>query len=145
VSFTALTGFFVFEISAKLGRRTLRATFVTVANLVGAPDDRLRRIVSAQLASRADVIRYLLFLLSGVSPDDGLVLVGGPHSPGDGHWDIGIELPLLETMVRALARNPESLDHVGRLLEDLQSRPELVPPGLKEVWDPIWQARQAMR
>jgi hypothetical protein len=48
-------------------------------------------------------------------------------------------------MVRALARNPESLDHVGRLLEDLQSRPELVPPGLQEVWDPIWQAREAMR
>jgi hypothetical protein len=145
VSFTALTGFFVFEISAKLGRRTLRATFVTVADLVGAADDRLRRIVSAQLASRADVIRYLLFLLSGVSPDDGLVLAGGTHSPGDGHWDSGIELPLLETMVRALARNPESLDHVGRLLEDLQSRPELVPPGMKEVWDPIWQARKAMR
>jgi hypothetical protein len=48
-------------------------------------------------------------------------------------------------MVRALDRRPESLDHIHRLIADLQHTPEgreLLPDGIDEVWPAIWQARE---
>jgi hypothetical protein len=65
-----------------------------------------------------------------------------------GHDDAAVELPLLEWMVRALARSPERIDHLGRLITSLQATDEgrmLLPEGLDAVWDAIWEARAARR
>ena len=48
-------------------------------------------------------------------------------------------------MVRALNRSPQSLDHIGRLIADLERTEEgrkLLPEGLSELWPAIWEARQ---
>ena len=51
-------------------------------------------------------------------------------------------------MIRALARDPERLDHVERLLKSLAASEEgqaLIPDGLESVWTPIWEARVNLR
>ncbi len=147
LSLSAITAFFAFEISSKHADGTATATFVVTASLHGAPEERRRQVVTAHLGSRADVIRYLLLLLADFGSADQAAwaarLIAG-STDGDGH-DGGYELPLLETMVRALANNPDSLDHVARLLDDLKDKPELLPEGFNEVWPPIWEAREALR
>ena len=59
-----------------------------------------------------------------------------------------MDLPLFESLLRALEREPAKLDHVAGLIEDLRKTPEgeaLIPEGFTEIWDPIWAAREARR
>ena len=53
-------------------------------------------------------------------------------------------LPLLESLLKALARDPKRLDHVAGLAESLAPRPKArpsFPDGFEEVWEPIWARR----
>jgi hypothetical protein len=73
--------------------------------------------------------------------------IGSDAQAGDG-WAAASGLPVLESMVRALARDPERLDHIARLLESLSASDEgraLIPDGLTAVWEPIWDARRRLR
>ena len=54
---------------------------------------------------------------------------------------------MLEVLVKALARNPENIGHVERLVNELSSTEEgqaLLPPEFHLIWKPLWQARQEM-
>lgn len=144
LSLTALTSFFCLELIHADPRVTHR--IVINARLVGAPEDRHQRVLTAQLRSKGDVLRYLLLLLADVgdvSPAELAAVLGGGGA-GDGQGSVP-RVPLFETMVRALARHPEALDHINRLVCDLQSTEEgrdLLPDGLDAVWPAIWEARQ---
>ena len=59
----------------------------------------------------------------------------------------GPEIPLLEALMRALSRNPEQLDRIARLVDDLRRTEQgarLLPEGFDSVWEPIWAARLEM-
>ena len=50
-------------------------------------------------------------------------------------------------MVRAMARDPQRIDDLNNLIQDLKSHPDtrdLLPDGLDEIWGPIWEARKMM-
>ena len=52
--------------------------------------------------------------------------------------------PLLETLLRALHRNPKQIDNVGDVLADIAKVPAgsaLMSEEFKSIWDPIWKAR----
>jgi hypothetical protein len=52
---------------------------------------------------------------------------------------------LFESLVRALDRDPERIDQVAQVIEDLRKTPEaqgLLPANLAAIWQPIWQVRQ---
>lgn len=70
----------------------------------------------------------------------------GTTSQGSfGGWD---QAALLEALLRCLSRNPERIDDVARLISDLERTPEgedLLPEGMKEIWKPVWAAREALR
>ena len=52
-------------------------------------------------------------------------------------------MPLFETLLKALDLNPEKLDQVARLVEDLRGvQGGLLPDGFDEVWQPVWEAGQ---
>ena len=56
-------------------------------------------------------------------------------------------VPLFECMVRALTRDPQRIDDLNNLIQDLRGNPEteeLLPDGLDEIWKPIWEARKMM-
>ena len=146
VSLGAITSFFAFEVTKDHQLGSASAVFVVNAALQGAPEDRRQQVLTAVLRSKRDVLRYLLLLLSDFTDQhagDFAQLLARDQSVGAGA-PIPFELPLFESMVRSLARNPDRLEHVARLVDDLRSRPEgseLLPLGFETVWEPIWAAR----
>ena len=78
----------------------------------------------------------------------GLLLEGSDPQGGDGKSITNNTLPLLEELVRTLSRNPEKLDAVAQLINDLKKTPEglaLMPERFEEILTPIWTARLAQK
>lgn len=150
VSAESVTSFFGFELTGRCGEATDTVRFVVNAELQGGPDDRRERVLIDMLRSRSDVLRYLLFLLSeGGVEAHGLAdaLMGDPAPATgdrqDGQWQV----PLFESLIRALAEDPRRLDHLAKVISDLQRTgraDELLPEGLDAVWGPIWLAREGL-
>jgi hypothetical protein len=148
VSFDRLTSFLAIELTISEAELSATARFVVNAELHGAPENRGDRLVGRLLDSREKVLRYLLLLLAtdGFSADG-----SGPitrlidaldHAD---RWGDPSAVPLLESLVIALAREPDRLDHVARLVESLRATPEHsehLPEGFLEVWQPIWETRK---
>ena len=147
VSFEGITAFLGSEL--RLGDTFTR--FVLTAELVEAPDNRNTRLLRILLGDAERFLRYLLMLLSdeALEPDgltDLLDALEGTDS-GDRHH-AAASLPLLEALLRTLAHDPDRLDQVRRLIDDLRADPEgdaLLPPGLVEIWEPIWAAAEDTR
>lgn len=148
VSFEALTPFFVFRLVAELEDELREESFVLRAHLEGMPENRLNRLLGVVLSNREQVLRLIMLLLAD---DDSLsslwsVLTVG----GENHTESqrkASPFPLFETMVRSLSSDPTRLDTVADLITELRRIPEtqaLLPKRLEEIWDPIWQVRQAV-
>jgi hypothetical protein len=148
VSFAALTAFFAIELTARSRDAHATVRFVVNADLQGAPANRHDRLLTSILRNRDDVLRYLLLLLADERLASAIAGAGASdHGSGDGPGILG-QLPVLESMVRALSRDPERLDHVERLLASLGASEEgkaLIPDGLESVWAPILAARRKLR
>jgi hypothetical protein len=148
VSFRGLTAFLAMELEGESSGASAAVRFVVNAELIGAPPNRYDRLLTAILRDKSDVLRYLVLLLADEQVAAGIGgLVGATGQAGD-EWAASTGLPVLESMVRALARDPERLDHIARLLDSLRASDEgraLIPDGLPGVWEPIWDARQRLR
>lgn len=162
VSLEALTSFFAFEVTAA-GKdlssgeyRELKNRFVLNLPLEGIPKNRKEQLLKSLLTNSNDVMRFILFLLAQGETPEGRELIsiaeelgvwagwGKPEELGKGPK---AEPPIFEIMVRSLARNPEKLDQIARLVTDLGSTDSgrlLLPEGFLEIWEPIWQARQRL-
>ena len=67
---------------------------------------------------------------------------------GDWHSAGSFGIPLLEPLLRALAEDPTRLDHIERLISDLERTEEgkqLLPEELVAVWTAIRSAREVRR
>jgi mRNA-degrading endonuclease toxin of MazEF toxin-antitoxin module len=151
VSFEAITSFIAFQLEASHDGKTGRVQFAVNAELEGAPEDRPQRILSSMLDDKGKVLRYLLFLLADPDAHLGAIsqlLAGGNRSsPGESSHQ-RVDVPLLETMLDTLANNPDRLDPIARLVEDLAKTEEgrqLLPDGFEDAWSPIWAARQELQ
>jgi hypothetical protein len=146
-----LSSLFGFSVEARQGARRREERFTLNLTLEGAPEDRRERVLRSVLRDRDRVLRYLLFLLAAGDPQQ----AAPPVIPEDDATDskpglVGptIELPLFESLLQALKREPSRLDHVDRVINDLRKSPEgeaLIPDGFLEIWEPIWTAREALR
>ena len=115
---------------------------VVIAELVGDPPHRRDAVLASLIASQEGFLHYLLLLLS-----DGALnaawsgaLDAGPFGDSAGRQRTAYELPLLESLLRSLSRNPADLTRVGDLLSDLRRTPEgarLVPEEFVQLWEPI--------
>lgn len=148
-SFEAITSFFAIAVRTTEGATTLDGTFVVNATLEGAPADRNGRILRSLLDSPAKVLRFIHLLLAH-DPHDVLdALEAAERQAGNAASNGAASGPaLLEVMLRALDRNPPSIDAVERVVRDLregQSGKESLPAGFAEIWEPIWAARSAER
>jgi hypothetical protein len=152
-SFEALTSFFAFELESREEKATLSVGFLVNAELIGAPTDRRERILVNLLKNRADLLRFLIFLLGADTREGSLIELGpdilkglSAHPNGDGQREVPWQ-NLFEPMVRALAHDPRKLDEIGRLVRDLQLTDEgtqLLPDDWAAIWEPIWSVRQGM-
>jgi hypothetical protein len=143
LSYEALSTFFAFEISARDRDRQGVTRFVLNLPLEGAPPDRRQRLLRSMLQNRAQVLRFLLLLLSDSGAElDGVLRATRALAEfgvtGSASQLFG--LPLFEAMVRALDRDPARLEHIARLVDDLRSSPEtsqLLPDDFDAIWEPI--------
>ena len=147
VSFEGITAFLANEL--RLGEVATR--FVITTDLVEAPDNRDTRLLRLLLGDTARFLRYLLMLLrdDALEPDGLISLLDALEGDDSGEWRHAADsLPLLEALLRTLARDPERLDQVQRLIEDLRADTQadtLLPPELVEIWEPIWATAEGMR
>ena len=136
-----LTAFVAFRMSVDVeGVQDLRFAMRLPAK--GLPNDRTARILRSLIDSPAKFLRFLKALLGGVEGEDLFSLREGDGS-SSAVWEgvFGGET-LLEDLLRTASRDPERLDVVRRLLEDLRRTEDgraIVPPDLYELWQAIDQ------
>jgi hypothetical protein len=147
VSFEGITSFFGIRLSARRGSARHSTTSLVNAVLEGGPADRHARLLAAMLRDPDRLLRYLLLLLADEDTLSAAAVAGAggrwlTRWLGRG-WD---EIPLFELLVHAVERFPERLDHIERLLEDLEEqRAVVLPPHFEEIWTPIWACRERNR
>jgi hypothetical protein len=145
-----ISAFFAFNLKVRSGGKSLTEGFVLKLALEGeVPKDRYERILRAMLKDKNQVLRLMLLLLSlerGSDPSD---IQFGESGFGElWKWQQGPSpgiVPLFECMVRAIAKDPQRIDDLNNLIQDLKGHPEtsdLLPDGLDEIWGPIWEARK---
>jgi hypothetical protein len=147
LSLQALTSFFAFELSAHSTEGEVKTRLVTNARLVGAPEDRAERLLADQLRTKADVLRYFLFLLMDLGDESAheLASILSLNHGASNDQQVSLHIPLFESMIRALARNPEALAPIDRLITELGRTEEgrqLLPDGLDTLWPAIWEAKK---
>lgn len=144
-SFGATTAFMAFSIVAAAGGEAHRSRFVRRLPITGLPEDREERLLRGMLKDRETVLRLLYLLLSAqdVSATQ-LTSFATGSGEMDADWSVGAGLPLFEALVRALARGPEALSPVERLVNDLSRTEEgraLLPEGFDALWGAVSGAR----
>jgi len=151
LSSQALTAFLAVMVTAGKGLDKAEISFVLKLPLFGAPEDRFETLLHHVLSDPANVLRYLLFLLHQDGLHSGsianLLMPGHDPAARGGANGAGL-IPLFEELSRALATQPELLDGVRSLVDDLRKTDEgaaLLPPNFDSLWKPIWSAREALR
>jgi hypothetical protein len=151
LSYAGLTALIAFAASGEVDGIKGQSVFVMNLPLSGAPQDRHERLLASLLAGKDQLLRYILFLLAAgdeaTASSDELIrlLTDTPNGAGrPAH-----RLPcLLETMLRALHRDPKQLERVSSLLDALREVPDgsdLLSPEFESIWMPIWQIAQEDR
>jgi hypothetical protein len=144
ISLVGLTGFFAFELTSRAEGQQASIRFVLNLPVTDMPAERDTHILYDIISDRGRFIRYLLFLLAegtGFSLGELTSTVG---SSGEGSGSSAYQLPLLEELVRAFSRQPEKIDRIAALVEDLKQT-ETGYALLPEEFDQIWDAFQANR
>lgn len=147
VTLQAITSFLVIEARTRVDGRDITGRTLVNARLSGAPTDRKEQLLASVLDDPDKVLRYLLFLLAELTGDETLLDVLGGHG-ATFDWSTSAAMPpLLETLLRALAHAPESLDRVAEFIDDLQAGTSggLLPSGFDDVWHPIREARRLLQ
>ncbi|MHB1422390.1 MAG: phospholipase D family protein [Gemmataceae bacterium] len=148
VSVDNLTAFFAFELFSK--DKGFCQTFALNIPLQGAPDNRQDRLLRQLLKDPDGVRRFLLLLLTdrGAEAIDQWFRPSSSTEGKKGAMRSLFEPSLLESLLRALDRDPEQIDQVVQLLRDLDRTPEgkeLLPPGVKSILEPIELVRKLQR
>lgn len=149
LSVEALTPFFAFRARIAVDGKTGEIRFVVKVPLTGAPADRKDHLLQYVIRSQRELMAYLMMLLAGAEEGGINANLLARFAKGDaGALQSWFDTPLFESLIRCLDRSPQQLDEVWALLKDLGSTETgqaLIPPGLSEIWAPIWAARQSLR
>ncbi len=133
-----LTAFVAFRLKVDADVDDLR--LVLKLPVDGMPEGRIAHVLRTLIDSPEKFLKFLRALLGGL---DGMADWAADDGAGawQGEWAAGLGgETLLEDLVRAAAREPERLEPVRRLMEDLRATPEgreIVPDDLYELWQVI--------
>ena len=148
VSVDNLTAFFAFELFSE--DKGFCQKFALNIPLQGAPDNRQDRLLRLLLKDPNGVRRFLLLLLTDSGAEAFDHWFGAPSSTEGkkGAMRSLFEPTLLESLLRALDRDPEQIDQVVQLVRELARTPEgkeLLPPGVETILEPIERVRKQQR
>ena len=137
-----LTAFIAFRLSVPVrGVDDIRIALRLPA--AGIPEDRIHQVLRTLLDSPEKFLRFLRALLGGLD-----AMLGWAKDAGDGDgaasWGVGGDgETLLDDLVRTASRDPERLEPVRRLIDDLRKTDEgrrIVPDDLFAVWTAVEEA-----
>ncbi|WP_138732036.1 phospholipase D family protein [Modestobacter excelsi] len=117
---------------------------VVLADLVGAPENRLDEIIARQVDTPEKFLRFLALLLGMGQP----AWAAGMAPAGSAGASAGtaFEAPgLLELLMRALVEHPDRLDDLARLVKRLGAqtdRGSVLPDGFSDIWAVVDAVRQ---
>lgn len=140
-SLTSITGFHVFELALEEDGAVVSSVFALNLPLIGAPTDRLQRLLASMLKDQTQLLRLIWLLLQ--EPDDvssAALFVASNDPAAVRTHDWAETYPVFERLMRCLADRPEHLREVGHLIDDLSRSPEgqqLLPPELIALWEAL--------
>ena len=121
---------------------------VLVADLTGAPKDRLDVILARQIDTPEKFLRFLYLLLSLGDPYLlALLARSGGGAPGFA-GPFGGGLGVLEMLLRALADKPGVLSDLDRLVRRLRATEQgqkVLPDGFEELWSMVQDAARQLK
>ena len=135
-----LTAFIAFRLTVRV-RGVDDIRFALRLPAEGMPADRLHHVLRSLLDSPEKFLRFLRALLGGL---DGMV--GWTRNGGDGSdaWGAGLSVEtLLDNLLRAASRDPNRLQPVRRLIDDLRKTEDgrrIIPDDLFAVWTAVNEA-----
>lgn len=144
-SLDTLTTFLACEALATYNDVSRTARFVLNVPLRNAPSGRREAVLRFILDHPDKVMRFLQFLLNEGDLDR---MAASPAAGARAELGAGAgqeDFVLLESLLRALAHEPERLDEVDRLLQELRDGTDAnsrIPAGLLDIWPAIWDARR---
>ena len=140
-----LTAFIAFRLSVPVrGVDDIRVTLRLPA--AGMPEDRIHQILRTLLDSPEKFLRFLRALLGGLDAVLGWAQDAGEGNDRDGWGTGGGGETLLDDLVRTASRDPDRLDPVRRLIDDLRKTDEgrrIVPDELFAIWTAVEEALAA--
>lgn len=141
VDTSEVTAFVTVRVTAPLG---VEVTTVVVADLVGAPRDRLDKVIARQIDTPEKLMRLIRMLLDFGNPDllPERVIGKSRHGEGASATDTS---GALELVLRALSSNPtaiDSIDDLMRRLEGTTQGRDAMPPGWADFWTTVRAARK---
>jgi hypothetical protein len=141
IALSNVTPFLAVRTAVGRCERTAVVKAVLFGDVAGRRHDALREV----LTNRTEVLRYLIFLLG--DPAYASLLGQGAGEKGGFQPDraYAIDLALFEPLVRAVARNDDSLERIASVIRDLQAMEngeDLVPEGFQDLWDAVWECHR---
>jgi hypothetical protein len=136
-----VSGLFVLEVRLDTDPEVSRS-FVAHWPLVGVVPDRVHALLVELASDPERVLAFVRMFLAGGEAPMAMGPLGGGTLGGNGGWRLAPEAPLLELLVRALAREPQRLDELAQWLPDMAGAAGEAGNDLLRIWEPIWQARQ---
>jgi hypothetical protein len=140
-----LTGFIAFNLAIEQNAFNASLSFVLNLPAIGMPENRQKEIIHHLLSDPERFLQFLLFILADSQDPFWLSKeVEGSQDKNSlkrssGFWDPF----LMEEMIRAFSRNPEKLERIARLVDDLKSASKdktIFPEGFEEIWGTFQQA-----
>ena len=139
-----VSGLFVVDVQLDAHPEASRH-FVAAWPLVGTIPDRVHALILELASDPERMFAFIRMFLAGGESSVPLGTVGDGEG-GAGEWGAAAGAPpLLELLVRALAREPQRLDELARWLPDLAAAAGDGPgTDLLRIWEPIWKAREEL-
>lgn len=140
-----ITSLVAFELSGKYKTAKQSIRFVLNLPIQGIPKYRNEKILQTIVSNRENFLRYLLLLLSEGEFAYFIHEVDNKPGSGDGQKWISFEdIPLFEELVRAFSRDPEKIQRISKLVEDvckMEGGERILPAGFKELWETFRKAK----
>lgn len=145
----SLTSFIAFQLSLSVDEAPPPVGFVLNLQAEGMPESRHAAVLRGLISDEDSFISYVRMLLS----DD----LDAPATVGEGFqiatgWQTDAAMSnwrdssLLEPLVRAYSREPEKIEYIERLLDDLKcsaGEEDVIPPAFLAVWATLKEAASA--
>jgi len=146
LSILALTPFIGFNVSAQVGQAEHNTQFVLQLPMVGLPANREDHLIRAIISDQNQFMRFLRLILV-MDPSElwrDSLWENTEEISSDEGTQGGIDMPLLEDLLRAFSRSPEKIDRIDQIVQRLLATEEgraVLPEGFETLWVQFVQAK----